>query len=167
VDPESSAALALEEFDFCADLVITAGNECTEIRDCISIWRDSLQDLRDIPIGALLMLADLGWDFARDQSEISIFSNNQDTIRLLDQRCDGFSTEFLQTLATTPEMIISGCSEQPQEENDKILEALIIPLDSPERLPKRISSRREQFIFLTKSTVRTWHFAIVTPLANT
>lgn len=65
VDPESPASLVLEEFKICQDLIITSGTNCICLWEWIPLWQRSPQDLRDVPTGALYMLAEMGWDFER------------------------------------------------------------------------------------------------------
>jgi hypothetical protein len=59
-DPESLAALVLEEFGLCANLIIIPGDNCDHLRYYIPLWGYSPQDLRGVSMGALCMLTDLG-----------------------------------------------------------------------------------------------------------
>lgn len=118
MDPESTAALVLKEFKFCQDLIIVPGDDCRRLREWIPIWERSPQDLRDIPVAALHMLAEMEWDFGRRWAWTSILPVDKDAIWILNHGFDGLPKEFLRSLNRMPEIPVSSYPEQIQRERD-------------------------------------------------
>lgn len=123
VDPESPAALVLEEFSFCANLLIIPGEYCNRLGDWIPSWERNLQDLRDVPIDASRMLTSLGWKFEISQAGRSILPPGQVNAWLLDDGIFGPLAIFVQNLAMKPEIAISRCPAWAQQEWDEVLES--------------------------------------------
>lgn len=121
VDPESPAALVLEEFNFCANLTIIPGEDCNKVKKWVTSWKSSPQDLRDVPISALYILADLGWDFGRHQTGNLMWYAGQDNLYLVDQGSNRPLEGLLQTLTIYPDIIDPSCPKHPEQERDESL----------------------------------------------